>query len=111
MADATHCLQQAGQTPVADSEGEPDGHAANRATRADTKRIGNRQQHTHWRDQRKRDLYVPLHGERGDIKAGAAQILDVIAELAKTELKRLQYFTIEVRRWLGELGQSSGREL
>src|SRR5204863_3310731 len=53
----------------------------------------------------------PLHGQGGDIESGAVQLFDIVAELAKAQLRSLQNFTIEIIRRLGKFRQRADREL
>src|SRR5882724_5287914 len=61
LTHSAHRLQQPRQREIRDAHRKPDGYATNRSASANSKSVGNREQHTDGSDQRKRDLHIPLH--------------------------------------------------
>ena len=87
LADAAHGFRQRGDGPIGDADPNAEGHAADGAAATHQKSEGNRQHHADGGDQRDRQAFVPLHGERRDIEAGAVKAVDIAAQIAPVHLE------------------------
>src|SRR5713226_448100 len=105
LADTAHGAEKLGSQPIDNPDGDADGNAAESAACPHQEGEGKRQQHADGSDQRKRELAVPLHGERGHVKPRAMQIIDITAQLRPAHLNGRQDFAIEISGRLGQLRQ------
>src|SRR5712692_10767080 len=87
LPDAAHGAEKFGSQPI----DNPDGDAAESAACPHQEGEGKRQQHADGSDQRKRELAVPLHGERGHVKPRTMQIVDIAAQLRPAHLNGRQH--------------------
>src|ERR1700719_4134686 len=83
-------------SPIDDSHSHRKCEAADRATRPHQKCKRRAEKHNNRRDERKRELLLPLHREARGIEAGLLQPVDVIAELFPVHLVRLAYLATEI---------------
>ena len=110
LADAAHGFGESSEGPVGDADTDAESDTADGAAAANEKGEGDGEHHTDGRDERVGDFLVPLDVEGGDIEAGIAEAIDVVAKAAPTHLKSLADFAIEIGGSFGEFGESGDFE-
>src|SRR6202140_5652661 len=105
LPNAAHGFHEAGDAPVTYSDGDADGHTANRAAGAHQKSEWDCEQHTYRCYEGVGNFDVPLYRQTGNIETGAAQLFNIAIEFGPIHLKCLANFAIEIIRGLGQLGE------